>query len=100
MPGGGVVVTRPILLEHSVNHTLPSGPAAMKAGRLFAVGTGNSVISPAGVIRPIWFALISVNHRFPSEPEAMSSGSLFAVGTGNSIRLPEVLIRPILFVSL
>ena len=45
---------RPILLPlYSVNQRLPSGPAAIPYGRLPAVGTGNSVTTPAVVIRPI-----------------------------------------------
>ena len=40
--------------EVSVNHRLPSGPAAMPpVGRRWSPGTGNSVMVPAGVIRPI-----------------------------------------------
>ena len=35
-----------------------------------AVG-GNSVTTPAGVIRPIRFPRRSVNHRLPSGPAAM-----------------------------
>src|SRR5437773_9409661 len=46
------VVIRPILLlRHSVNHMFPSGPAAIPIGPLLAVGMGNSVMTPAGVIR-------------------------------------------------
>ena len=37
----------------SVNHRFPSGPAAMPSGPLPAVGSGNSVIVPDVVIRPI-----------------------------------------------
>jgi hypothetical protein len=51
------VVIRPILLAAaSVNHRLPSGPATMRAGKLAGVGTTNSVIAPAVLIRPIWLA--------------------------------------------
>jgi len=34
-------------------HRLPSKPNVMNAGKLPAVGTGNSVKAPCGVIRPI-----------------------------------------------
>ena len=53
-------VIRPILSPadsvnqaDSVNHRLPSGPAAIPCGLLPAVGRGYSVMTPAGVIRPI-----------------------------------------------
>ena len=50
---------RPILLPpNSVNQRLPSGPAAMPAGSLLAVGTVNSVMTPAVVIRPILLPLV------------------------------------------
>ena len=48
------VVMRPIWLAFcSVNQSAPSGPAAMLFGMLVAVGIANSVIVPAGVMRPI-----------------------------------------------
>ena len=51
------VVIRPILLRgDSVNQRLPSGPAVMPEGSLSAVGIGNSVTTPAGVMRPILLA--------------------------------------------
>ena len=37
-------------------------------------GSGNSVTTPAGVIRPILWPLFSVNQRLPSAPATMSSG--------------------------
>ena len=55
----------------SVNQSAPSGPAAMPRGRLPAVGTGNSVTAPAGVIRPIALPDSSANHRAPSGPTVM-----------------------------
>ena len=80
-----------------MNHRLPSGPAVIPNGRLPAVGTGNSVITPAGVIRPILFPMTSVNHRLPSGPTVIPLGKLPAVGTGNSVIAPAGVIRPILF---
>ena len=47
-------VTRPILLAlSSVNQRFPSGPLVIAVGVLFDVGTVNSVIPPAVVMRPI-----------------------------------------------
>src|SRR5205809_6846193 len=55
--GGGEqqVVIRPIrLMPSSVNHRLPSGPAAMRLGCAAAVMPAlNWVTTPSGVIRPI-----------------------------------------------
>ena len=44
-------------------------------GWLAAVGTGNSVTTPAVVIRPILLPLISVNQRLPSGPAADGGGA-------------------------
>ena len=71
----------------------------MPSGWLPAVGTGNSVIVPRVVIRPILLAPNSVNHRFPSGPAAMRSGVLSAVGRGNSVIVPAGVIRPILLAA-
>ncbi len=71
---------RPIALvvPSSVNHRLPSAPAAMPDGLLPEFSpVENSLIVPLGVIRPI--ALVvprSVNHRLPSAPAAMPDGLL------------------------
>ena len=79
-----------------MNQTLPSGPVAIWLGLLFA-GSGNSVIAPAGVMRPILFAFASVNQRLPSGPSAIPVGLLSGVGIENSvIGEPESEIRPIL----
>ena len=67
---------RPIarVVPWSVNHRLPSGPAAMSIGELSEFRpAAYSVTCPLGVIRPIAPAG-SVNHRLPSGPAAMSSG--------------------------
>src|SRR5579863_2519135 len=68
-------VTRPTALAPpaSVNHRLPSGPAVMLPGSP-PDPTGNSLTTPAGVIRPIWWASCSVNHRLPSGPLAIDVG--------------------------
>src|SRR5262245_35879926 len=94
------MATAMLLLMYSVNHSLPSGPAAMPNGWLAGLGTGNSSNEPDVVTRPIWFALYSVNHSRPSGPEAITAGSLDAVGTANSVKDPEVETRPILFALL
>jgi hypothetical protein len=87
-------VTRPMLLANSVNHMAPSGPAAIPNGMAPNVGTGNSVMTPEVVIRPIWSPAPSVNHELPSGPAVIPMTSSPVVG--NSVRTPEVLIRPIL----
>jgi hypothetical protein len=53
----------------------------------------NSLILPAGVIRPIFAgadvnSVPSVNQRLPSEPLAMARGWLLAVGTLNCFSMP------------
>src|SRR6266487_2612297 len=73
----------------------PSGPAAM-LGPLS--GAANSVMMPAGVIRPIVPANWR-NQRLPSGPAVMLLPSLLAVGSVNSAMAPSVVIRPILFVA-
>src|ERR1051326_7151837 len=68
----------------------------MLSGPLAGVATGNSVICPAGVMRPILLPCCSVNQRLPSGAVQMPSGKLPDVGTGNSVICPAVVIRPIL----
>src|SRR5260221_2846211 len=63
----GVLVPNPLKFV-SVNQRLPSGPAAMSFGWLLAVGTGNSVMVPLGLMRPIWLPPCSVNQRLLSGP--------------------------------
>src|SRR5579884_2790004 len=99
---------RPILLAlTSVNQRLPSGPATIPL-RPFSIwpllsvgmgmGTGNSVMLPEGLMRPIRLALTSVNQRLPSGPATISFGTLpdrsLIVVSGNSVMLPEGLMRP------
>src|SRR5437762_1382884 len=76
----------------SLNHTFPSGPAAIASGSPPAVGTKNSVITPAGVILPILFAAASLNHTLPSGP-AVIQPIWVLVGTENSVMTPAVVIR-------
>src|SRR5258705_11751502 len=65
-------VMRPIALPlYSVNHILPSGPAAIHSGLLKGVDTVNNVLLPVGVIRPIRLFPVSVNQRLLSGPAAM-----------------------------
>ncbi len=95
--GGGYGTNLPILLlKNSVNQRLPSGPVAIRAGPLPAVGIVNSVIAPTVVILPILLLSTSVNQRAPSGPEVMPSGTLLAVGITNSVNDPAVVILPIL----
>src|SRR5579885_410140 len=84
---------RPILSD-SVNQRLPSGPAVIPRG-LLPSGRRNSVILPAGVMRPIWLPLDSVNQRLPSGPAAIPQGWVLGVGRGNSVILPVGVMRPI-----
>ena len=70
---------------YSVNQRLPSGPTAMPLGSLAVFESGNSVSTPAVVIRPIFPAPYSVNQRLPSGPVTMLSGSAVADGNGYSI---------------
>jgi hypothetical protein len=87
-------VIRPILfLPNSVNHTLPSGPVVIP--NVPPVEPGNSVITPAVVIRPM-LSVLSVNQRFPSGPTVIPRGPLKGVGMGNSVMTPVVVIRPML----
>src|SRR6266567_2576398 len=79
----------PIRPSDSVNHIRPSGPAVMSKGKVLPA-TGNSVIAPAVVIRPILLALNSVNHSAPSGPTAIRRGSLFVVGMENSLKCPAI----------
>src|SRR5206468_4553609 len=72
---------------------LPSGPAAMASGPASGVGMENSVMAPAGVIRPILSASNSVNHTFQSGPGAMPLGPLSGVGVANSVTAPDGVMR-------
>ena len=56
------------------------GSSAVNA---FAVGTGNSVTTPAGVMRAIALPGNSVNHMLPSLPAAMYRGLFVETGIEN-----------------
>ena len=90
------VVTRPTALgaPASVYHRLPSGPAVMLPG-LLPEGTGNSVMLPEGVMRPILWPSCSENHRLPSAPFAIPPELLAAVGMANSVMVQVGVMRPI-----
>src|SRR5436190_42417 len=84
-----------LLPSSSVNQTLPSTPAAIPNGRLPAGGTGNSVITPAVVMRPILLPEYSVNQTLPSGPGAIPLGTLPPLGSANSVMTgPEAVATP------
>lgn len=60
------------------------------------MGTGNSVIAPVGVTRPILLPANSVNQRLPSAPVVITRGSALRVGRVHSLTPPEGVIRPTL----
>ena len=79
----------------SENHTIPSGPIAVADGRpLSEKGSGNSVIAPEVVIRPILLAVNSVNQRCPSGAAMGNWGPLPALGSGNCVSTPSNVMRP------
>ena len=63
----------------------PSAPAVMSPGPALGRGSGNSVMTPAGVMRPILLALNSENQMLPSGPAARARGPLSGVGMGYSV---------------
>ena len=77
---------RPIwFLPFSVNQRAPSGPTTMSWGVELAVGGGNSVTTPVGVMRPI-LPVTSANHRFPSGPSVTPCGNaMLPIGYSLSI---------------
>src|SRR4030095_6398112 len=77
----------------SVNQRLPSGPAAIPIG--LSVGRENSVMTPAGVIRPILLSRNAVTQRLPSVPVVISQAPVWGGGMENSVMAPAVVIRPI-----
>src|ERR1700759_1066314 len=96
---GGVrpVVIDPTRSSVSVNHRLPSGPAAIPNGWLPGViPVETSVTVPVGVTRAtLPPPLASLNQRFPSGPAAIPDGLLWGViPVGNSVTVPEGVIRP------
>src|ERR1700692_2589256 len=98
VPGSVVVGTQRVTArdwptfspESSPNQRLPSGPFAMPSGKLDDDGSGNSVITPDGVIRPIFPLRPSANQRLPSGPVTIACGREFEVGIGNSVTTPAV----------
>ena len=80
--------------DDSRNQRLPSGPVTIPRGALSGVGIGNSVRTPAGVIRPSMPVQNSVNQRLPSGPEVMPSGPR-CLGRGNAVTLPAGVTRRI-----
>src|SRR5262249_18790557 len=63
-------------------------------------GTANSVITPAGVIRPIRSVTPSVNQTLPSGPAVISTGSLSGERPWrNSVIWPPGAIRPMAGIS-
>jgi hypothetical protein len=56
---------------------------------------GNSLITPAIVIRPILLVFDSVNHKAPSGPATSAPRETLILGTGYSESTPLVVIRPI-----
>jgi hypothetical protein len=85
---------RPIRLPFSVNQSAPSGPDVIVPGEF---GTGNSVMAPAVVVRPIARSVVlsSVNHIAPSGPAVIEKGLLPFTSVGNSVIAPLVVILPI-----
>src|SRR5438874_5375772 len=97
-----LVVMRPIelppkLLEPSfVNHSAPSGPAAIRNGPAMLIfGSVKFEITPLVVTRPIEpRPAESMNHRAPSEPAARPWGPV-TVGSVKFVTTPLVVMRPI-----
>jgi hypothetical protein len=89
--------TLPILLPvRSVNQRAPSGPLTILWGLLPGVGTENSVIAPAVVMRPI--LSLSANQRAPSVPAVIPSGEL-PDASENRVTTPAGVMRPTLSLS-
>ena len=57
-------------------------PSAVARGWLSGVGMSNSVMTPAGVMRPIRLPRCSENQKLPSDPSVMIRGELFGVRQG------------------
>src|ERR1022692_1578602 len=68
----------------SVNQSAPPGPLTMSQGSRPGVGSGNSVMAPLVVMRPILFPRVSVNQRAPSGPGVTEKGRLDLVGMSYS----------------
>src|SRR5450631_829426 len=79
----------------SRNHILPSAPAVISPGPRLGPVSGNSVMTPFGVMRTILPALNAQDQTLPSGPVASARGPLSGVGIRNSVITPLVLTRPI-----
>src|SRR5258707_1088344 len=94
---------RPILLLRSVIHRALSCAVVMMADELSGAGSGNSLMWPAGVMRPILptnvrlctLGIISVNQMAPSGPVVISLAKLLD-DSENSLIWPAGVMRPIL----
>src|SRR5262249_8955379 len=96
-PGGGDIVTRPILpLLLSGNQSVPAGPDTAPRAPAWEGGAATPATPPAAVSRRTRLTLLPVNQRARSGPAAISSGPLLGVGIENSVRTPAVVSRPIL----
>lgn len=71
--GRGIDTLAMLLPPDSVSQSLLSGPVVISQGKELGVGTVNSVIDPAGVLRPILLLKMSANQRFPSGPAVIPS---------------------------
>src|SRR5258708_589030 len=90
-------VHRPIALNApgSLNHRLPSDPAAIAKGRA-PDGMPNSVIMPMGVTRAMLWASCSTNHTLPSGPAVVALGKLAGVGRAYGVIMPFGVVRPVI----
>jgi hypothetical protein len=57
----------------------------MASGPAPGVGSGNSVIAPCSVMRPILLPVFSANQRSSFGPSMMPIGVAFGVGSANSL---------------
>lgn len=73
---------RPIMLCPSVNHSAPSGPAAMHTG---APLVKYEVTAPAGVKRARPLLKPGTNQRAPSEPAAIEQGTTESIRKGQRV---------------
>ena len=62
------------LAPDSVNHSAPSGPAAIEVGAAFGFDSGYSLAVPPSSMRPILATDVSANHIAPSGPATMAAG--------------------------
>ena len=85
----------------AVYQSAPSGPAAIPSGFAMPVGSGKSVLTPAGVMRPIMLDEYSVYQRLPSLPLAIAFGPSLVRRDSSGVASGVVAgIRPIALVTL